>query len=248
MRIEDKGIIIGLTEFGERKAVLRCFTAEHGVMAGMISGYQNRNKRADYQLGNLVSLSWQARLREHLGSFHISVDKYTNINIYNDKYKLLSLVSICEILVTILPEHESYEELYYLTKAYILSISGEGSWWRSYIILELGLLSYIGYGLELDKCTVTNGYEDLYYISPRSGKAVSYEAGRAYHDKLFIIPPLLRHIDEGERECELNEIYETLRITKYFLEKAFSEMRKSMPYSRNLLAQSLEKTGVVSFC
>ena len=44
---------------------------------------------------------------------------------------------------------------------------------------ELQLLSELGFGLDLDRCAATGATDELVYVSPRSGRAVSREAGRA---------------------------------------------------------------------
>ena len=61
-------------------------------------------------------------------------------------------------------------------------------WLNKYILWELFLLSEIGFGLDLKQCTISGSTENLIYISPNSGKAVSSSVGNKYHDKLFKLP------------------------------------------------------------
>ena len=42
---------------------------------------------------------------------------------------------------------------------------------------ELHMLSELGFGLELDSCAVTGTCDELIYVSPKSGRAVSRQAG-----------------------------------------------------------------------
>ncbi len=53
----------------------------------------------------------------------------------------------------------------------------------------------LGFGLDLSECAATGADADLVYVSPRSGRAVSREAGQPYGGKLLKLPAFLR--DDG---------------------------------------------------
>ncbi len=72
------------------------------------------------------------------------------------------------------------------------------SWGRSasgwptiYVRLELGLLQELGFGLDLAKCAATGSTDDLAYVSPRTGRAVSRAAAGPYKEKLLPLPGFL---------------------------------------------------------
>ena len=48
------------------------------------------------------------------------------------------------------------------------------TWW------EFLFLKNIGYGLNLNQCAVSGSFENIYYISPKSGNSVSYNVGKKY--------------------------------------------------------------------
>src|SRR5208282_2033846 len=51
-----------------------------------------------------------------------------------------------------------------------------------------GFLAELGFGLDLASCAATGATADLIYVSPRTGRAVSREAGEAYREKLMRLP------------------------------------------------------------
>ena len=57
---------------------------------------------------------------------------------------------------------------------------------------ELQLLSELGFGLDLEQCASTGSRADLIYVSPKSGRAVSRDAGEPWADKMLRLPAFLR--------------------------------------------------------
>ncbi|NEU35624.1 DNA repair protein RecO, partial [bacterium LRH843] len=68
-------------------------------------------------------------------------------------------------------------------------------WQADYIRFELRLLQELGFGLDLSECAATGAHDHLIYVSPKSGRAVSADAGKPYHDKLLPLPYFLKHMD-----------------------------------------------------
>ncbi len=71
------------------------------------------------------------------------------------------------------------------------ALDSEPLWAQSYVAWECDLLAGLGFGLDLACCAATGATDDLAYVSPRSGRAVSRDAGRPYHDKLLPLPDFL---------------------------------------------------------
>ena len=94
---------------------------------------------------------------------------------------------------------------------------------------EMGLLDELGFGLDLSKCASTGTTQDLIYVSPRTGKAVSRDAGMPYHDKLFGLPAFLR----GAEGLSAADILAGFQLTGYFLERHIFQPRAvAMPQAR----------------
>jgi DNA repair protein RecO (recombination protein O) len=56
---------------------------------------------------------------------------------------------------------------------------------------ELMLLAELGFGLDLSECAATGLAEDLIYVSPKSGRAVSRSAGEPWRERLLRLPAFL---------------------------------------------------------
>ena len=65
-------------------------------------------------------------------------------------------------------------------------------WPARYAAWELALLAELGFGLDLERCAVTGATEDLAWVSPKSGRAVSRAAGAAWAERLLPLPAFLR--------------------------------------------------------
>ena len=61
----------------------------------------------------------------------------------------------------------------------------------------MNLLASLGYGLDLKKCAATGTTENLFYISPKSGKAVCKEKGLKYDKKLLRFPTILKDVGKN---------------------------------------------------
>ena len=82
---------------------------------------------------------------------------------------------------------------------------------------ELLILEELGFGLDLSACAATGVRDDLGYVSPKSGRAVSRAAGTPWRDKMLALPAfLLRGTD---RHPEPGEIEDAYRLTGYFLQR-----------------------------
>ncbi|MEZ5799325.1 MAG: DNA repair protein RecO C-terminal domain-containing protein [Nitratireductor sp.] len=54
-------------------------------------------------------------------------------------------------------------------------------------VSSLPLLDELGFGLDLTRCAATGTQDNLVYVSPRTGKAVSADAGGNWHLKLLAL-------------------------------------------------------------
>ena len=81
---------------------------------------------------------------------------------------------------------------------------------------ELAILAELGFGLDLTSCAATGAREDLIYVSPKSGRAVSRTSGAPYHDRMLPLPAFL-----GDENAEVRTgcVAEAFRLTGYFLER-----------------------------
>jgi DNA repair protein RecO (recombination protein O) len=265
MQWSDTGIILSANKYGESSLILRIFTPSRGVHAGLVRA--SKKTRNIYQVGNIVDVSWKARLEEHLGNFSCELKTSIAGFILNDADKLMGLQSACAMIEQTMAERDPHPELYNVLEVFLLILKtslplaggieggkaqtgtidntinhhhspsltlprkreGELSWQTHYIQLELELLTQLGFGLDLRSCAATGVTENLKYVSPKSGRAVSEEAGLPYADRLLLYP----NLDENSG---VQDIKDGLRLTAYFLNNHFfTEHNKKLPAVRERL-------------
>tara|TARA_Y100001978_G_C23605595_1_gene390979 strand:+ start:123 stop:881 length:759 start_codon:yes stop_codon:yes gene_type:complete len=216
----DVGIILSAKKYGEKGLIVNILTKSYGRHIGWVHNYKTKNTLSTVQAGNLVKVFWKSRLIEQMGYFKIELISSISGKIFDEKLKLQALISLCSLLENFLPERQNYTQIFEATKAFtnLLAIneqSENNQWIKGYVKWEIGLLSAIGFSLDLKKCAVTGQTNNLYYVSPKTGKAVSREGAGKFAPKLFKLPMFL-----GGTEIiglSLNEeIILGLNITTYF--------------------------------
>jgi DNA repair protein RecO (recombination protein O) len=86
---------------------------------------------------------------------------------------------------------------------------------------ELQMLAELGFGLDLETCVATGAEDDLGYVSPKSGRAVSRLAAAPWQDRLFRLPGFLSE----PVAASLDDIADGFALTGFFLERHVLEPR-----------------------
>jgi DNA repair protein RecO (recombination protein O) len=243
MQWTDHAIVLSARKQGEHSAVIRVLSPSHGVYAGVMRGVHSKRHRGTIAPGNMVSATWQARLPEQLGLFVCELLEPAAALIMDDAAKLLALSSACAMVEATLPERHPYARLFTFFHAFLGTLKEQDDWAQAYVQLELELLSETGFGLDLTACAASGTTQDLLYVSPRSGRAVSQQAGEPYKDKLLTLPAFLQ---AGNRRNYVDnaDILEGLQLTGYFLNHwLLTPHKQALPTARSqlmaLLAQDL---------
>jgi DNA repair protein RecO (recombination protein O) len=104
---------------------------------------------------------------------------------------------------------------------------------------ELDFLAELGFGLDLGSCAATGATADLIYVSPKSGRAVSGDAGEAYRDRLLRLPAFLHTGAEPESASDLADAFS---LTGFFLDRhAFSPRGLALPEARAHFVTALSR-------
>ncbi len=210
----DEGLILSARPHGENAAVVTLLTAQHGRHAGLIPGGQGRAAKPILQPGNRVKAKWRARLSEHLGNYTFDLIA-AEAALWLDNTEIIGLItSACAVTEASLPERQPMPGVY-AGLATLLSLRDADLWAPVYIKWEMDLLQALGYGLDLTQCAASGETENLTYISPKTGRAVSKKAGEPYHDKLFPLPSFLL----GGGEWKAPDIVAGLEMTGHFLSR-----------------------------
>jgi DNA repair protein RecO (recombination protein O) len=228
----DEGIFLSAKPLGEANMVAELFTRAHGRHLGLVRGGRSRRMRPLLQPGNLLRATWRARLSEHLGGFNVELMAAHAARVLDDAAALAAVSSLAG-LARLLPERDPHPELYAAALDVLRAFDDAGAWPALLVRWELQLLSELGFGLDLSECAATGIDADLVYVSPRSGRAVSRDAGKPYCDKLLKLPAFL--IDEGAPVGE-GDIVAGFTLTGHFLERdVLHPHGLSMPQARERL-------------
>ena len=192
MEWRDQGILLSARRHGETSAIIEVFTPEQGRHAGIVRGGTSRKIAPSLQPGAQLDLAWRARLEDHIGAFTVEPLRSRAAVAMQDRLALAGLNAVTALLSFCLPEREPHPALYLRTET-LLDMLGQGDVWPlAYLKWELRLLEEMGYALDLESCAVTGVSEDLIYVSPKSGRAVSAKGAGEWADRLLPLPAVLR--------------------------------------------------------
>jgi DNA repair protein RecO (recombination protein O) len=247
MNWSDEGVILSVRPHGETAAVVEVLTRAHGRHLGLVHGGRSRRIRPVLQIGNHVDVSWKARLADHLGHMSVELIRGYAASAMEDPAALAGLTSLCA-LARLLPERDPHPNLYEVT-LFVLAYLDDVSVWPALLARwELALLDELGFGLDLTQCAATGGNDDLIYVSPKTGRAVSASAGEPYRDKLLALPQFL--LPGRKAALAPGDVESSFVLTGHFLETRVVRPRgDEMPDSRSRmlgLLKRLDEAGTVT--
>lgn len=234
MEWSDEGVVLSTRAYGETSAIAEIFTLEHGRHLGLVKGARGRRLAPAMQTANLIDVVWRARLPEHLGVFEVELMEPYAAKALGDAMTLAGASSLCALSRT-LPEREPCPALYRALRSLLDCLESREIWPALLAPWELMLLSELGFGLNLESCAATGAKDDLIYVSPRSGQAVSASAGAPYRDRLLRLPGYLRRRDAETLlyPPTRQDLIDALTLTGYFLNKrVLSPSGASLPEAR----------------
>lgn len=242
MEWTDEGRIIAVRPHGETSAVVEVLTAANGRHAGLVRGGRSRTMRPVLQPGNRVRAVWRARLEEHLGNFQIEADQLSAGHLMEDPLALSGLNAACAMASACLPEREAHPKVADAFEILIGALEERELWPALYVRWEAGLLADLGYGLDLRRCAATGQEHDLVYVSPKSGRAVSAEAGAPYRDRMLALPGFMA----GRGELQPGDIAAGLKLTAHFIQRrVLWPADKQLPDARARMIERLETAGLL---
>lgn len=216
MNFRDIGIIISTRPLKENSIIITLFTQQHGLYSGVV---RKSPQKTDFvhQPGNLVDFFWQARLHEHIGSAKCELLKSYSGFLISNKSILYAFNSIISLIKLAFHERETHNNFFPILMEYLDRLI-KGFDFKTYIELELAILAESGYGLQLTECAATGSCENLSYVSPKSGKAISKAAGLPYKDKLLLLPAFFTL---PSSEITILQKKQAFTLTSYFFNRYF---------------------------
>ena len=238
MEWRDKGILLATKQFGETSLIIDVFTPDHGKASGVVRGGQSKKLKPILQIGAQLDLTWKARLQEHLGSFHVDLIRSRTANVMNGRLLLAGRLSSATLINRFFPAGQVYKNFYKSSENLFDLLQFPDIWLLAYFKWELEFLETLGFGLDLKTCAVTGSTEDLMFISPKTGRAVSQAAAGEWSSRLLPFP-----VAANGDANSLEDILEGLRISQFFLEKKVLATfgMEHLPTARARFISSLER-------
>jgi DNA repair protein RecO (recombination protein O) len=222
MQWSEDGIVLATRRHGETSLIVEVMTAGHGRHLGLVKGGRSRRLRPTLQPGNTLMLTWRARLDEHLGNFRVEPLVERGARLIASPVGAFGL-ALAAAHLRLLPERDPHPRLYAALAALLDCLDRPALAGELMARFELLLLDELGFGLDLSACAATGRRDALVYVSPRSGSAVSREAGLPYADRLLQLPAFL--LDVPGETCEPGELNAAFKLTGFFLGRHVYEPR-----------------------
>lgn len=226
----DEGVVLASRAHGEHAAIVEVLTQEHGRVAGVVRGGASRKMVPHLQPGAQLDVVWKARLEEHLGAFTVEPLRARAGAVLGDRRALAGMQAVCVLASQLLAEREPVGPFYGATIQLMDLMAVTDAWPLAYLRWEVLLLAHLGYALDLSVCAVTGDADELAYVSPKTGRAVSVSGAGEWADRLLPLPPALLPGGEGDDA----EIALAMRTTGHFLAKAMGGDR-DLPDARRRL-------------
>lgn len=241
MEWEDEAFVLGARSHGETGAIVELLTLERGRFAAHVAGASSRRIKPLLQAGSKVAVRYRARMADQLGSATVEAMGEGLSDLFDDPLALAGLSSAAAVAAGALPEREAHPGAFNAFEALTMAFGLTADWPAVYVRFEAGLLQELGFGLDLSKCAATGSSDELIYVSPRTGRAVSREAGEPYKDKLLTLPPFML---SSQQRLGPGDVAAGLALTGHFLEAfVFAALNRPLPPARMWLVDRLKAEG-----
>ena len=235
MQWEDVCIVLAVKNFSENSRIITVFSENFGKTSGVIRGV-----KTSIQKGDICNVAWIGRTAEQLGTFKVECIFSPFIYVFKNALGTLVIESACTLCLNGMPEKSPHTQLFNSLKSLFMSVANNDILIK-YAMFEVSFLAEVGHGLDLTKCAVTAKKKDLFYVSPKTGRAVTKDVGENYKERLFVLPSFLLNNGENKNATD-SDIFNALKLTGYFLEIYFYGVnKKKLPLLREMLINELNQ-------
>ncbi len=243
MEWSGEGVILSIRPHGESSGIVELLTEDRGRHAGLVRGARGKRLRGELQPGNRVRAVWKARLNEHLGFYQTELAAPSGALLLDDPLALSALNAACALSCLCLPEREPHGAVYEAFRVLLDHLADRDAWPALMVRFEAGLLADLGYGLDLGRCAATGVRDDLVWVSPNTGRAVSAAAGEPYREKLLALPPFLLG---AQAALAPGDVEAGFCLTGWFLERRILwPADRQLPASRATMLGRLADAGLL---
>lgn len=222
MQWQDEAIILGVKRHGETSVIAEVMSRSRGRHLGMVRSGRSRSMQPVLQPGNLVDVTWRARLHDHLGEYRMEPVRLRAAQLMETATAVYG-VQAMGALLRLLPERDPHPHLFEAMNVILENMSNPADAGELFVRFELAVLNDLGFGLDLTECAATGTRDELVYVSPKTGRAVCRSAGLPYADRMLLLPPFLGHEGRAAATCE--SLTAAFRLTGHFLNRHVYEPR-----------------------
>lgn len=242
MQRRAEALILAVRTHGEHGAIVRAITRDHGVLPGYVRGGRSRRIRPVLQPGNLVVGDWRARTEDQLPQCTVEL-VHSRAPLYAQPVAAAALDWVCALTTAALAEGQAYPVVFEALDGLIDAVEAAPAargWAAALARYELVLLAELGFGLDLSACVVTGTIDDLAWVSPVSGGAVSRAGAVGHERRLFALPAFVTH----GGGADWPDILAALRLTGHFVARdLIADQRGDALGARVRLIDRLERAA-----
>lgn len=233
-------IICAVRGHGEHGAIVRAMTEEAGLLAGYVPGGRSSRMRPVLMPGNVVRGTFRARTADQLASLAVELE-HSRGPLLAEPLPAAAIDWSCALTAAALPEGQACSALFSAFCAVLDAVEAAPAargWAVALVRYELLMLAELGFGLDLEECAVTGARQNLVYVSPRSGRAVSGEGAHGHESRLLALPPFLL----AGGEADWPDILAGLTLTGHFIaQRLLTERRADVLAARERLVVRLKR-------
>jgi DNA repair protein RecO (recombination protein O) len=234
---EDDAFVLAARAHGETGAIVELLTESHGRFVAHVAGGASRRMKPILQPGARVIARYRSRIDDQLGAAQLEAVGEGPAAYFDQPLALAALASAASVAAGALPEREAHSGAFLAFEAFTAVLPMPDIWPAVYVRFEAGLLQELGFALDLSRCAATGTTDDLIYVSPKSGRAVSRAAGEPYAE--LRLPPFMLSAQGG---LSPGDIEDGMALTGHFLEAfVFAAMNRPLPPARVWLIDRLRE-------
>lgn len=237
MDFTEEAFVLSARSHGDTGVIVDLLTQTHGRRAAYVAGGASRKMKPFLQAGARVVVDYRARTAEQLGAARLEPVGEGPSALFDEPLALAGLAAAAAVVQGALPEREPHPGVFLAFEALVSALAVPQVWPAIFVRFEAGLLEDLGFGMDLSHCAATGTLDDLIYVSPRTGRAVSREAGAPYADKLLTLPPFMLGAQAG---LGAGDVRAGFALTGHFLEQfVFHPQDRPLPPARDRLVEKL---------
>ena len=241
MDFHEEAFVLSARVHGDTGVIVDLLTETQGRRGAYVAGGASRKMKPFLQPGSRVIADYRARTSDHLGAARLEGVGEGVSSLFDDPLALTGLAAAAAVAQGALPEREPHPGAFLAFEALMSAFQIPDVWPAIFVRFEAGLLEDLGFGLDLSRCAATGTMDDLIYVSPRTGRAVSRDAGAPYADKMLKLPPFMLGAQAGLGQGDVGA---GLDLTGHFLEQfVFHPQNRPIPQARVWMIAKLGEAG-----